>query len=422
VGGVVTAYSYAGDDRRVSSTQAGVTTTYEWDREARLPTILSDGATTYTYGPAGLATEGSAAGTTYPIRDGLGSVRARTNGAGTVAGGADYDAWGNLRATWGATGRHGWAGEPRDPATGMVHLRARDYSPGSARFTTRDSLQPNGPGTQGWNPYSYAGNSPTSKIDPTGHMWEYVTNGELTYSATLQFNGWALLIGTALAYNVAIVPVLVSVPLSITSPQVMTFMLLAMFFTAVMIVMMHLIWWVFSGPGAALIASRQPFSIEFEYKVDWRTFSRPGLTIIAKAAVLTCVLLFATVGTCLPDRCDVAFGLVKFNAANLERFWIHINPKHGSEQMERNRGFDSTFSTHSGILLGHLMAALINPVRRVGPNPKWSAINPAPCQAFIMAPLGVDKNGHWVPGTKIIFDLLGNVVTAFPDSKWESSS
>ena len=53
-----------------------------------------------------------------------------------------------------------------DP-TGLTHLGARDYDPGTGRFTTTDPvLVPADP--QALNPYAYAANNPTTFADPSG--------------------------------------------------------------------------------------------------------------------------------------------------------------------------------------------------------------------------------------------------------------
>lgn len=67
-------------------------------------------------------------------------------------------------------GAFGWTGEPRDATTGDTHLRTRDYSPGTGRFTSRDRLIPNAVGTQGYNPSWYANGSPVTWTDPTGNF------------------------------------------------------------------------------------------------------------------------------------------------------------------------------------------------------------------------------------------------------------
>jgi RHS repeat-associated protein len=166
VGGTSVSYAYTGDDVRAARTQSGTTTTYLWDRTGLLPMLVGDGTTDRVFLEDLVLEEVTISATSYPLTDGLTSVRLTTNASGTASGAVDYDAWGNVRA--GTSGQIGWAGELRDPPTGQVHLRARDYSPGTGRFTSRDALMPNAPGTQGYNPYWYANNSPATLTDPAG--------------------------------------------------------------------------------------------------------------------------------------------------------------------------------------------------------------------------------------------------------------
>ncbi|MEZ4614126.1 MAG: RHS repeat-associated core domain-containing protein [Caldilineaceae bacterium] len=44
----------------------------------------------------------------------------------------------------------------------MWHLRARDLHPSLGRFLSADPVQPNAPGTQGYNRYAYVANNPTA--------------------------------------------------------------------------------------------------------------------------------------------------------------------------------------------------------------------------------------------------------------------
>ena len=71
------------------------------------------------------------------------------------------------RSTSGTSGTFGWAGEQRDLETGFSHLRARPYAPGHGCFESRDALSPSMGGTQGWQPYAFAGNCPVSWADPS---------------------------------------------------------------------------------------------------------------------------------------------------------------------------------------------------------------------------------------------------------------
>jgi RHS repeat-associated protein len=170
VGGSTVAYASAGDDLRVSRTEGGVTATYLWDRLSALPTMVDDSTTQSVHGPTGITNEITRSSASYALPDALGSVRATTENTGAVIGAADWDAWGNSVTTTGPQSGLGWAGELRDPATGLTYLRARDYSPGTGRFTSRDSLSPNGSGTLAYEPYGYADLNPATMVDPTGHQ------------------------------------------------------------------------------------------------------------------------------------------------------------------------------------------------------------------------------------------------------------
>jgi RHS repeat-associated protein len=168
VDGARTDHRYDGADLRVSSEAAGRTTPYLWDREGYLPTLVDDGARAYLDDDGLLAqVEGDTAG--YPLSDALGSVRAISDGAGTLAGSADYDAFGAVRRQDGAHSIFGFTGELTDPA-GLIYLRSRYLDPSIGRFLSQDPVQPGAPGSQGYNPYAYVGNNPTTFIDPSGQV------------------------------------------------------------------------------------------------------------------------------------------------------------------------------------------------------------------------------------------------------------
>ena len=166
VSGQSVSYEYTGDDIRASRTEGG-TTNYLWDRQGLVPLLIGDGTTDRIF-LEGQVLEEAGSSTSYPLTDALRSVRLTTDAAGAASGAVDFDVWGNVRS--GTPGQLGWTGEMQDPTTGQVHLRARDYSPGTGRFTSRDTLVPNASGTNGYNPYWYANNNPASLTDPTGHV------------------------------------------------------------------------------------------------------------------------------------------------------------------------------------------------------------------------------------------------------------
>lgn len=176
-----TTFAYNGDDDRVSSTANGKTNRWLNDVVADLPVILRETTTgsgstqqvDYTWGDELLSQEAiqGSGGWRALLPDGLGSIRALTDSQGQITDTLDYDAFGNSRAlNPKRASTFGFAGEPTDPTTGFSYLRARYYDPSVGRFTARDDLVQGGPGTQGFDRYTYAGNNPVNWTDPSGHL------------------------------------------------------------------------------------------------------------------------------------------------------------------------------------------------------------------------------------------------------------
>lgn len=72
-----------------------------------------------------------------------------------------------MRSQSGTSLGFGFTGQQTD-ATGLVYLRARELDPKLGRFLSPDTVQPNAPGSQGYNLYAYVANNPTTWVDPTG--------------------------------------------------------------------------------------------------------------------------------------------------------------------------------------------------------------------------------------------------------------
>jgi RHS repeat-associated protein len=119
------------------------------------------------WAPGGLLETTSASAASAALTDALGSVRAQVAGGGAVTT-SDYDVFGAARSAL-PSGLIAFAGEQRD-TSGLYNLRAREYQPSLGRFLSADVLLPAGPGTQGYNRYAYAGNDPTTKVDPSGQQ------------------------------------------------------------------------------------------------------------------------------------------------------------------------------------------------------------------------------------------------------------
>lgn len=121
-------------------------------------------------------------GTKYLMSDVQGSTRVVTDGSGAVIARRDYQAFGGevgagigLRATnqkydVSDSTRQRYALTERDEATGLDHTDWRKYESSAGRWTSPDpyggSMTIGNP--QSFNRYSYVGNDPVNRIDPTG--------------------------------------------------------------------------------------------------------------------------------------------------------------------------------------------------------------------------------------------------------------
>jgi RHS repeat-associated protein len=150
VGGTAATYAYDGDGVRASKT-VGSTTPYLWDRESGLPLLVDDGTDAFLHADGTLAQIDGAGTPEYMLDDALRSVRGVTNLADTLIGTADYDVFGAVRQSSGASSVFRFTGEQLDSETGFTFLRARYLNPALGRLTSADTVQPNAPGTQGYN-------------------------------------------------------------------------------------------------------------------------------------------------------------------------------------------------------------------------------------------------------------------------------
>jgi RHS repeat-associated protein len=90
---------------------------------------------------------------------------------GSIAQRIDYDAFGRIILdTNPGFQPFGFAGGLYDPQTGLIRFGARDYDPGTGRWTSKD---PAGFGGGDTNLYGYVVNDPVNSFDPNGlYDWE----------------------------------------------------------------------------------------------------------------------------------------------------------------------------------------------------------------------------------------------------------
>ncbi|KAF0107836.1 MAG: Nematicidal protein 2 [Anaerolineaceae bacterium] len=113
----------------------------------------------------------------YFLTDHLGSVVAITNASGVLLEQQRYLPFGQVRTLsgyetigltdYGYTGQRDLDAQGSAYSLGLMDYQARFYSSLTGRFTQPDTFTPGGP--QGLNRFSYTGNNPISRTDPSGH-------------------------------------------------------------------------------------------------------------------------------------------------------------------------------------------------------------------------------------------------------------
>jgi len=184
-------YKYDGDNNRVQKVinfgASAVTTRYLVDGNnltgyAQVVEEL-DGTITvqrvYTYGHDLISQDVLMASSTwspsYYLYDGQGSVRALTDGTGTVTDTYDYSAFGELlRETHplgpATSNNYRFQGEQLDPDTGLYYLRARYMNPAIGRFQTMDGFEGLREEPKTLHKYVVFSNDPIGQIDPSGYF------------------------------------------------------------------------------------------------------------------------------------------------------------------------------------------------------------------------------------------------------------
>ncbi|GAA4734680.1 RHS repeat-associated core domain-containing protein [Phytohabitans rumicis] len=160
-------YTYDAVGRRASRTVAGATTRYQYDGTNLVRELTgAGGIARWTGGPDQTLRRGSGADARTPITDHLGSTLALTDPDGQIVTRYGYDPYGAVTAS-GAddTNTQQYAGREYDADAGLLHNRARDYSPALGRFLSQDPIGLSGGTT---NLYNYAYSDPINLSDPDG--------------------------------------------------------------------------------------------------------------------------------------------------------------------------------------------------------------------------------------------------------------
>jgi RHS repeat-associated protein len=155
--------------RRIAKSVNNVVTWYVYDGNAILAAYDLSGTVTARYAHGlnidePLAVQQGSV-TSFYHADGLGSIVALTNAAGSVVQTYSYDSFGNITQSGGINQPYTYTAREYDSETGLYFYRARYYDPKAGRFITKDPISFAGGDV---NLYAYVGNNSINWIDPYG--------------------------------------------------------------------------------------------------------------------------------------------------------------------------------------------------------------------------------------------------------------
>ena len=110
---------------------------------------------------------------------------------GNAVNSYSYDEWGNiLTAQEQINNPMKYAGEYFDDETGLYYLRARYYDSSIGRFISKDSQEGDVKNPLTMNLYTYCGNNPINRWDPTGHDMIYANQYNSKINLDAYVNGF----------------------------------------------------------------------------------------------------------------------------------------------------------------------------------------------------------------------------------------
>lgn len=177
-------YNYNGDGLRVSKTVNGVTTFYTYVDGRLIGEQTGDNTLIYLYDENGIKYGFTYNGSNYYYNLNLqGDVIGIYDASGNNVVEYTYNVWrelttitGSLASTIGELNPIRYRGYYYDAETGFYLTGTRYYDPEIGRFINADGYISTGQDINGFNMFSYCGNNPVNRIDPTGMFWSSIKN------------------------------------------------------------------------------------------------------------------------------------------------------------------------------------------------------------------------------------------------------
>jgi RHS repeat-associated protein len=162
-------FSYDPFGRRIKKSSSAGTSIYAYDYDNLVEEANSSGAAIARYAqtlsPDDVLAQFRSSTTSYYEADGLGTVTSLSNASGTLAQTYGYDSFGKQTSASGSIANpFQYTSRELDTETGLYYFRARYLDPPVGRFLSEDPTK----FYAGINFYTYAMNSPTYWIDPSG--------------------------------------------------------------------------------------------------------------------------------------------------------------------------------------------------------------------------------------------------------------
>ena len=193
--GITSTMTYDADGLRSSKTVAGVKTEYQYVGDKLFYEKRGDGNSFYyfydSYGKLSAIYHHVNGNKTayHVVTNAQGDVIALYSWTGTKVAEYSYDAWGNCTIVSDTSGTGIATLNPMryrsyyyDSNLGLYYLQSRYYDSEIGRFINADN-QISTTDVTGLNLFSYCGNNPINRVDPTGHAWYHWAIGAAVVAA-----------------------------------------------------------------------------------------------------------------------------------------------------------------------------------------------------------------------------------------------